>query len=288
MIKTTQYNYRYGDKLTQVAQNWTGGTTVNYEYRGDNKRLSRQEDTDPKTYYHWDAGWNVINETDITGALAATYIHGPAGILADALGADAAAGTWRHYEQDRLGSTRRMRDHDATALNYINYSPYGKILTPNLTDVKYTFTGKEFDSTTNSYYFPYRYYTPWMGSRWITSDPLGMVDGPNLYGYVNDGPTTYNDPMGTSKKKCCVKVIFELDTFRVYWKWSPFQPWPVFIPCNRSQWGECTGKCIEKCMRMGMTTKSIDCGNDLVMSGWWWADYSSLCKCVCCPYNTNK
>ena len=35
-------------------------------------------------------------------------------------------------------------------------------------------------------------------SRWLTRDPLGMVDGPNLYGYVGDSPIHRLDVGGGS------------------------------------------------------------------------------------------
>jgi len=40
-----------------------------------------------------------------------------------------------------------------------------------------------------------RYYNPQTG-RWLSPDPLGMVDGPNLYAYVNNNPANWIDPWG--------------------------------------------------------------------------------------------
>ena len=45
------------------------------------------------------------------------------------------------------------------------------------------------------YYAPYRYYTP-ATARWLTRDPLGMADGPNVYAYVKGSPTVRTDPSG--------------------------------------------------------------------------------------------
>ena len=41
------------------------------------------------------------------------------------------------------------------------------------------FTGKPWDVAAQMYYFPYRWYSP-SAARWLTRDPLGMVDGPNV------------------------------------------------------------------------------------------------------------
>jgi uncharacterized protein RhaS with RHS repeats len=37
--------------------------------------------------------------------------------------------------------------------------------------------------------------------RLITQDPLGMVDGPNLYVYCNNDPVNFIDPWGLCAKK---------------------------------------------------------------------------------------
>jgi len=61
---------------------------------------------------------------------------------------------------------------------------------------KYKYVGKERDDETGLYYYGARYYAAWVG-RWISTDPLGMVDGPNLYVYVLNNPVKLNDPSGT-------------------------------------------------------------------------------------------
>lgn len=40
-----------------------------------------------------------------------------------------------------------------------------------------------------------RYYDPEVG-RWITPDPLGYADGPNLYAYVHNNPINSFDRLG--------------------------------------------------------------------------------------------
>jgi len=116
-------------------------------------------------------------------------------ILADVSGTDA-NGTWRHYCQDSIGSTRRLRDGNKASLAYYEYEPYGGEYTKYGTDgTRYEFTGKEWDATAQLYYFPFRYYAPSV-ARWITRDPLVMVEGPNPYWYVRANPATMYDPDG--------------------------------------------------------------------------------------------
>ena len=78
------------------------------------------------------------------------------------------------------------------------HEPYGERLSGGL-NWGYTpyheFTGKPMDSALGAYYFPYRYYNP-VASRWLTPDPAGLIDGPNVYGYVMGNPVNKYDPLG--------------------------------------------------------------------------------------------
>jgi RHS repeat-associated protein len=56
-----------------------------------------------------------------------------------------------------------------------------------------------YDTATDGYVPPFRYYVPEQG-RWLTPDPLaGDVTNPqslNRYAYVRNNPTTLIDPLG--------------------------------------------------------------------------------------------
>jgi RHS repeat-associated protein len=64
------------------------------------------------------------------------------------------------------------------------------------------FTGFYRDSQTGLDYAPYRWYSP-SQARWMTRDPLGMIDGPNVY--VRCTPIKNIDVMGAA---CCNKSCF--------------------------------------------------------------------------------
>jgi RHS repeat-associated protein len=61
------------------------------------------------------------------------------------------------------------------------------------------YRGKRVDKEVGLLYFGYRYYDPEIG-RWITPDPLGNIDGPNLYAYAHNNPMKYVDFFGLSAK----------------------------------------------------------------------------------------
>ena len=57
------------------------------------------------------------------------------------------------------------------------------------------YQGKRIDEETGLIHFGYRYYDPQLG-RWISPDPAGDVDGPNLYLFVHNNPVSYVDYFG--------------------------------------------------------------------------------------------
>jgi len=59
------------------------------------------------------------------------------------------------------------------------------------------FAEKRIDEETGLVFFGIRYYDPKMQS-WISQDPLGFVDGPNLYAYLHNNPLNYIDSFGLS------------------------------------------------------------------------------------------
>ena len=63
--------------------------------------------------------------------------------------------------------------------------------------ITHLYTSHDWDSIPQVYFAPYRHYGPEM-ARWLLRDPLGMVDGPNLYMYSFDSPIVYADVYGLS------------------------------------------------------------------------------------------
>jgi RHS repeat-associated protein len=104
---------------------------------------------------------------------------------------------------DRLGSVTLELGADGGVQRFQDYYPYGGFsvaLQPASPDLpaRLAFAGKERDGETGLSYFGGRYYIAGWG-RWLTADPMGEVDGPNLYAYVEGNPITFTDPTGFGK-----------------------------------------------------------------------------------------
>jgi RHS repeat-associated protein len=66
---------------------------------------------------------------------------------------------------------------------------------------KYKFAGMYYASDLGTYYTLNRFYNPTL-ARWTTRDPLGMVDGANVYGYVRQAPIRNSDFLGLKMGYC--------------------------------------------------------------------------------------
>ena len=110
----------------------------------------------------------------------------------------------RYQLNSHLQSNTLELDDKAQTLSYEHYYPYGGtaiIAGKDKTQVqqkRYRYTGKERDDSSGLYYYGARYLAPWL-TRWISPDATGVVDGLNLYVYVDNNPLKYIDPTGHVK-----------------------------------------------------------------------------------------
>ncbi|HEX8354573.1 MAG TPA: toxin TcdB middle/N-terminal domain-containing protein, partial [Pyrinomonadaceae bacterium] len=107
---------------------------------------------------------------------------------------------FRFQYSNHLGSSSLELDDQAQIISYEEYYPYGSTsyqAVRNQTDTpkRYRHTGKERDEETGMQYHSARYYLPWIG-RWLSTDPIGIRDGINLYRYSRNSPVCYSDPRG--------------------------------------------------------------------------------------------
>jgi RHS repeat-associated protein len=98
---------------------------------------------------------------------------------------------------DHLGSSSVVLDDAGQFTNREEYTPYGETSFGGYRLKRFRFTGCERDEESGLSYHRARYLLPWT-ARWASCDPLGLVDGANLYLYVRANPLTGTDPRGTN------------------------------------------------------------------------------------------
>ncbi|WP_371223409.1 SpvB/TcaC N-terminal domain-containing protein [Roseovarius sp. 2305UL8-3] len=112
-----------------------------------------------------------------------------------------AATRLRYTLGDHLGSATLRLDETANIISYEEYLPYGQRAFMAGDDARevalktFGFIGRERDDATGLHHIGQRYYASWL-CRWISPDPAGDEDGPNLYIYAQCNPVTYLDPTG--------------------------------------------------------------------------------------------
>src|SRR5262249_32261969 len=119
--------------------------------------------------------------------------------------------------EDSLGSVAAITTSNGSLVERYSYDVFGvptvtyangNAVDPTLSSLgqPYSFQGREWDSEIGLYYYRARYYDPSLG-RFISQDPEGYTDSPNLYqAFLNDSVNVM-DPMGTDDQQ-------ELDEMR--------------------------------------------------------------------------
>ena len=101
---------------------------------------------------------------------------------------------------DHLGGSNVVVDNTGAWINREEYLPYGDTSFGSFARKRYRFTGKERDEESGLYYHGARYYMPWL-ARWSAADPVGAIDGPNLYAYARSAPIRSTDLTGLATDK---------------------------------------------------------------------------------------
>jgi RHS repeat-associated protein len=123
-------------------------------------------------------------------------LMGISGILNQSVVAATGTDALYWFINDHLGTPQKVIDADQAIVWEGSQEPFGSTtVTTNTLDNKFRFPGQYFDTESGLHYNYHRYYDPSSG-RYITSDPIGLTGGINLYAYAYNDPVNLIDPYG--------------------------------------------------------------------------------------------
>jgi RHS repeat-associated protein len=96
---------------------------------------------------------------------------------------------------DHIGRPVFATNSSVTKTWTASYLPFGEVRTTTGTPFALRFPGQWFQSESGLHQNWMRDYDPTTG-RYLEADPLGLVDGASIYGYVKGNPGRWVDPKG--------------------------------------------------------------------------------------------
>ena len=96
---------------------------------------------------------------------------------------------------DHIGRPAFATDGTGAKVWEVSYLPFGQVQVSTGTPIALRFPGQWFQAESGLYQNWMRDYDPTTG-RYLQADPLGLVDGPSVYGYALQNPGRYVDPRG--------------------------------------------------------------------------------------------
>ncbi len=199
---STTYEWTFGNRLVRVLK---PGSTTEYAYDSQDRRTVVIEDG-VMTRTLW-SGADEVGEYDLAGGLKRRFIPDGSGSMDARLATVNPDHTIYWHHTDHQGSVIATSDEFGQPFALANYSPHGEFgtaadgvtqLTAPPQGSPFGYTGRQWDAKAGLYQYRARYYDPALGI-FLSMDPIGTKDDPNLYGYVAQDPVNSSDPTGKCK-----------------------------------------------------------------------------------------
>lgn len=184
-----EFRWDAQNRLTHIIE---GGNETEFEYDGQDRRRRIVERIggvkQSNETYIWIGGEIVQKRNSSADTVLRDYYW---------FGFSEGANDY-FYTRDHLGSVHEVVASDGTTIeSRYDYDLWGNVTRTAGTGVEsdILYTGHFYHSASDLHLAPYRAYDSELG-LWLSRDPAGFIDGPNLYAYVLNNPVSYYDPTG--------------------------------------------------------------------------------------------
>jgi len=192
-----QYTYDALGRLTSIGE-------IQYIYDPFNRLYSKQKNSIEYYLYDQEAEIGTISPNKEILSLKVIGL----GILGEIGGAVAIELEGKHYLplHDFAGNISLLIETDGTIVEMLDIDPFGQALTtPSINP--WRFSSKR--SEENLVFFGKRFYSPLL-KRFLTPDPIGQVESPNLYLFVQNSPLNRLDLFGLTSSTPANNIRLEV------------------------------------------------------------------------------
>ncbi|WP_158229168.1 DUF6765 family protein [Collimonas sp. PA-H2] len=202
-----QYRYSYTPEgqIETVTDAKSGAPVATYRYNSFNQRIvktvyGKGQEAAVTTHYLWQQN-RLVAETDQQGRISAQYLYlsedGKAAPVAKLESEAGKSNRLLYIHADQRGAPIAMTDGDQHVVWQADVAPWGqaKIQSKDGSTLNLRLPGQYYDAETSLHDNFHRTYNPATG-RYLQPDPLGYLDGPDPYSYVQGDPINKIDPLG--------------------------------------------------------------------------------------------
>ncbi|MFY0992955.1 RHS repeat-associated core domain-containing protein, partial [Halomonas sp. C05BenzN] len=189
LVQRGQDTFVY-DSHHRLIEATVDGTIATYAYNVHHQRTEKRVGGTTTRFFYGPGGELLAEIAADSGATQAEYVWldgTPLAYLAD--------GEIYHIHVDHLGTPQVLTDATGAIAWEAHYRPFGEAITTGSLTFSLRFPGQYHDAETGLHYNWHRVYDPQTG-RYLTSDPIGLVGGLNLYLYAEANPVFFTDPEG--------------------------------------------------------------------------------------------
>ena len=212
--------YNDAGRLIEIHSN--GQTLAEYRYNSNGLRTHKITSAQA-IIYHYDLSGNLISETTDIGTPIRDYLWQQGQPIAQIDGDGASqADAVNYIHTDHLNTPRLATDPNQAITWRWEGKAFGNTAPQSFgATINLRFPGQYFDAETGLHYNYFRDYDPGLG-RYIESDPIGLLGGPNTFSYADHNPLFNIDPRGLIHFPIVFDIICEgladlIDSERKKW-----------------------------------------------------------------------